>query len=150
MKEYKSKLPELSLKYKTGEINRIKVTSSRDIEKFIRKLFDADTIEYSEEFLIVLLNRANNTIGYAKISSGGIAGTVVDIKMILTYFIKSGASSMIMAHNHPSGNLQPSKADKTITNKVQNALSYMDGILLDHIIVTNESYFSFTDEGLTC
>jgi len=150
MKEYKSKLPELSLKYKTGEINRIKVTSSRDIEKFIRKLFDADTIEYSEEFLIVLLNRANNTIGYAKISSGGTAGTVVDIKMILTYFIKSGASSMIMAHNHPSGNLQPSKADKTITNKVQNALSYMDGILLDHIIVTNESYFSFTDEGLTC
>ena len=94
-----------------------------------------------------MLNRANETIGYAKISQGGICGTIVDVKLVAKFVVDSLASGIIIAHNHPSGNLQPSQADIQITNKIQAIVKLLDSILLDHIILTKESYYSFSDEG---
>ena len=96
----------------------------------------------------VYLNRVNNTIGWVKISQGGIAGTVVDNKLILKYAIECLASSIILVHNHPSGNIKPSESDIRITKKLQEACSYMDINFLDHLIISSNSHTSLADEGL--
>ena len=95
----------------------------------------------------MLLNRANNTTGFAKISQGGTAGTVVDIKIIAKYAVDSLSSSVIICHNHPSGNKQPSDADLNITRKIKDALLLLDIKLVDHIIITENDFFSFADNG---
>ena len=101
-----------------------------------------------EEFWVIFLNRANRIIEKYKCSQGGIAGTVIDIRLILKRALDVLASSFIIAHNHPSGNRMPSENDKQITEKLVKAGMQMDIKLLDHLIVTDDSYFSFTDEGL--
>lgn len=102
-----------------------------------------------EEFWILLLNRANRVIGKEQISSGGVAGTVVDAKIIFRKALENGpASSIIMVHNHPSGNLKPSQADIDITKKLKRAGETLDINVLDHLIIAGSSYFSFADEGL--
>lgn len=123
-----------------------KLTSSKLSSEFIRQFY-SDDIEIYESFFILMLNRANETIGYAKISQGGICGTIVDVKLVAKFVVDSLASGIIIAHNHPSGNLQPSQADIQITNKIQAIVKLLDSILLDHIILTKESYYSFSDEG---
>lgn len=149
MKEYKTICPEICIKYKQdADVMKIKVTTSKDAEKFLRLIFDADTIEYNESFFMVLLNRVNNTIGYVKISSGGISGTVVDAKMVFGIALKAGASGILIAHNHPSGQLKPSVEDINLTKKLKEGGKILDIGLLDHLILTNESYLSFADEGL--
>ena len=100
-----------------------------------------------EEFWILLLNRSNRIIGKSKISQGGVAGTVIDIKLILKTAVENLASSVILCHNHPSGNLRPSNSDIEITRKLKAAAEYLDVKLLDHIILTDHSYYSFLDEG---
>lgn len=104
-------------------------------------------IEYCEEFIIVMLNRANKALGWVKISQGSAAGTVVDSRMILQPAILANASGIILAHNHPSGNKRPSEQDLQLTKKIQAACKFMDISLIDHIIVTTEGYYSFADEG---
>jgi DNA repair protein RadC len=94
------------------------------------------------------LNRANETIGYAKISQGGITGTYVDKKIIAKYIIDSLASGVILAHNHPSGTLQPSEPDKRITKDIQQICSLLDTSILDHVILTAEGHYSFADDGI--
>ncbi len=101
-----------------------------------------------EEFWILLLNRNNIYIEKMMISSGGLAGTVIDVRIILRKALENGACSIILCHNHPSGNLIPSEADKEITKKIKEAGKHMDIPVLDHLIIGNDSYFSFTDEGL--
>jgi DNA repair protein RadC len=101
-----------------------------------------------EEFWLLLLNRGNRVIKKEKISSGGISGTVVDPKVVFTKCLESGASQLIMIHNHPSGNLKPSKADLNITEKIHRAGKFLEISLLDHIIFTDHAYLSFADEGL--
>lgn len=101
-----------------------------------------------EEFWILVMNRAHKVIETMKISQGGITGTVIDTRMILKYAIDKRATSLIVSHNHPSGNIKPSEADINITKKIKNAAALMDISLLDHIIVAEKSYFSFADEGL--
>jgi DNA repair protein RadC len=125
----------------------VAISKSVDAANFIREFY-SDDIEIFESAFILLLNRANKTIGYAKISQGGIAGTVIDVKLICKYVVDSLASGVILCHNHPSGNLQPSNQDKEITIKVKQALELLDSILLDHIILTKESYTSLKDEGI--
>ena len=125
----------------------VAISKSVDAANFIREFY-LDDIEIFESAFILLLNRANKTIGYAKISQGGIAGTVIDVKLICKYVVDSLASGVILCHNHPSGNLQPSNQDKEITIKVKQALELLDSILLDHIILTKESYTSLKDEGI--
>lgn len=147
MKKYNSTCPEISIKMKHGEVKKTKIRQSSDIYNFMKEVFDADTLEYNESAIAVYLNRANNTIGWFKVSQGGIAGTVIDNKMILGPALKIGASAIIIAHNHPSGNLQPSNSDRLITKKLKNACDIMEITLIDHLIITTENYYSFADEG---
>jgi DNA repair protein RadC len=121
-----------------------KVLSSKVAADFIRQFY-TDDIEVFESCFILLLNRASNTIGYAKISQGGISGTVIDPRIVAKYAIDALATSVIIAHNHPSGQLIPSDADKAITTKLINGLKLLDITLLDHCILTSESYYSFAD-----
>ena len=101
-----------------------------------------------EEFWILYLNNANKIIEKLPISKGGITGTLVDVRITLRKALELGATSLILAHNHPSGNLNPSEADKQLTNKLKIAAESIDIKVLDHLIVTEKSYFSFADEGL--
>jgi len=125
---------------------KVKILSSDNSAKFIRNFY-GDDLEIFESFFLLLLDRNNQTIGYSKISQGGISGTVVDIRIICKYAVESLCSGVILAHNHPSGNLNPSLADEQITIKTKDALKLFDISVLDHIILTADSYFSFCDEG---
>lgn len=99
-------------------------------------------------FQIILLNRANRVLGIVPISVGGTAGTVADPKVIFVSALKCNASSVILCHNHPSGNLKPSQADIELTRKLKAAGQFLDLPVLDHIILTKDAYFSFADEGM--
>lgn len=101
-----------------------------------------------EEFWIIYLNNSNKVIDQLLLSKGGITGTLVDVRLALKKAIEVGATSIILAHNHPSGNLSPSTPDKQLTQKLKTAGESLDIKVLDHIIVTEKSYFSFADEGL--
>lgn len=101
-----------------------------------------------EEFWIIILNRAHRVSGVQKISQGGLTGTVIDTRLILKNVLDKKGTSLIIAHNHPSGNLSPSEADRSITKKIGEAAKTMDIHLLDHLILTASSYFSFADEGI--
>jgi DNA repair protein RadC len=101
-----------------------------------------------EEFWVLLLNRNNLVLDKMMVSQGGLAGTVIDVRIILKVALEKLACSIILCHNHPSGNLVPSEADKDITKKMKEAGKHMDIPVLDHLIIGNGSYFSFADEGL--
>ena len=146
-----SNVDEVSLIYKTKTPpnQRRKISGSRDAYDAFMGSWNMDTLELHEEFKVMLLNRSNKVLGVILISKGGISGTVVDIRQILQAALKSNASSIICAHNHPSGNKQPSEADQKITQKVASAGKLMDIQLLDHLVlVPGNEYFSFSDEGL--
>lgn len=124
--------------------DRRQIKSSRDVFEIVQpRLEDLP----HEEFWIILLNRANKIIEEIKISQGGISGTVTDVKIILKHAVDRRASGIIMCHNHPSGNTQPSKADSNITRKLKNAAAYLDLQVLDHLIIGEDNYYSFADEG---
>lgn len=124
------------------------INSSFDSAEVFRQVFNADTFDWTEEFILLCLNRKNAVVGFHKVSSGGMTGTVADPKVIFTIALQSTATSIIIAHNHPSGNLKPSQQDADLTQKIKHAGSMLDIRLLDHIILNDESYFSFADEGL--
>jgi DNA repair protein RadC len=126
---------------------RPSIQRSSDAEDILRPFFQP-FIEHHEAFYILLLNRANKVLGVSKISEGGLSGTVVDIRIIFQAAILSQAQSVIMAHNHPSGTNRPSEQDKNLTKKIKKAGEYMDINILDHLILTTESFYSFADEGL--
>lgn len=121
-----------------------KVTSSRDVFNLMQPILG--DIPH-EEFWVLLLNRSNTVTFKFRISQGGISGTVIDVRLILKPAIDNLASSIILCHNHPSGNILPSDADEKITKKIADSADIMDIKVLDHIIVTDKSYFSFQDEG---
>jgi DNA repair protein RadC len=126
-------------------IQRGKISGSRDVfDLFLPILGDLP----HEEFWVLFLNRSNLIIDKSKISQGGIAGTVTDIRLIMKQAIDKLAVSIILCHNHPSGNLKPSEADSRITKKLKDSGEILDVSVLDHIIVSDASYFSFADEGL--
>ena len=103
---------------------------------------------FNEEFWLLMLNRANRVLGRFKVSQGGLSGTVIDTRIILKKALDNLASSIIVCHNHPSGNKQPSDADVKITEKLKKAAEMLEIKLLDHVIIADKSYFSFADEGL--
>jgi DNA repair protein RadC len=140
------KAKKFDLKATDSEFTKVKITGSETAEKFIRQFY-GDDLEIFESFFILLLNRANETIGYAKISQGGIVGTVVDKKILLKYVVESLASGIILAHNHPSGNTNPSQADLNITKDLQQLCNLVDSTVLDHVILTADSFYSFADNG---
>ena len=137
---------ELGRRRKLSEVmNRQKITSSKDVfERFLPKLQDLP----HEEFWVLFLDRANKVVQDFRISQGGISGTVIDVRIILKNALYKLASSIILCHNHPSGNINPSKADIQITTKLKEAASLMDIQVLDHLIVGQDEYYSFADEGV--
>ena len=145
---YKSKLPEITLKYKSGEIHQSKISSSLDLCDVMTEMFNADTIEYNEEVIALFMNGANKSIGWTKHSSGGTCNTVVDIKMILVTALQCGATSLAIAHNHPSGQNRPSREDEKVTQRLKAGCDAVGLRFIDHIIICpNNGYYSFCDEG---
>ena len=123
---------------------RPRISHSRDAFNTIAPLL---TDLQHEEFWLLLLNKANEVFARQQLSTGGMSGTVVDIKMVLKAAIEAGAAAFIAIHNHPSGNLQPSQADIELTRKLKQSGAVIDMPLLDHLIVSDRGYYSFADEG---
>lgn len=124
---------------------KTQIRSSRDIYDAIQPLL-SDLPH--EEFWVIYLNKANHIISKEKVSAGGVAGTVVDVKIILRLALQKLASGIILAHNHPSGNLQPSDADISVTKKLRDAAKLMEVAVLDHLIIGDRDYYSFADNGI--
>ncbi|MFL5788970.1 MAG: RadC family protein [Flavisolibacter sp.] len=124
------------------------ITSSADGYEVCLHYWNLDKIELLEEFKVLFLNRSNRVLQILPISQGGITGTVADPRLILAAAIKVAACSMILVHNHPSGNLKPSRSDEELTNKIKEAANYFDIKVLDHLLISSEGYYSFADEGL--
>ncbi|MFN4122899.1 MAG: RadC family protein [Flavobacteriales bacterium] len=125
-------------------MERRRITSSRDTFEIVAPhLAELD----HEQFWVILLNRANKVTGKSCLSVGGINGTVADTRLILRYALDNLATGIILCHNHPSGNLQPSDADINLTKNVKQAAGWMDINVLDHIIISESGYYSFADEG---
>ncbi|MGM1057265.1 MAG: JAB domain-containing protein [Bacteroidota bacterium] len=147
----KTKVSEISISY-SGNLklkNLPKVTSSHDAFELLFHNWDKKNIGLHESFKILLLNNANKVKGIYTLSSGGITGTLVDVRILFAVLLKSLTTSVILAHNHPSGNINPSEADKQLTQKISKGGEYMDITVLDHLIITPDgNYFSFADEGL--
>jgi DNA repair protein RadC len=137
---------ELGRRRKLSEIMEKKsISSSREAyELFVSIIGDLQ----HEEFWVLYLNRSNKIIDQIKLSQGGIAGTVFDIRIALKHGIEKLASGVILCHNHPSGNIKPSTSDVNITKSFSEASKFLDMSLIDHIIVSNGKYFSFADEGI--
>jgi DNA repair protein RadC len=145
MKQYFS---EITINYKqvTPFTELPSISQSIDAVNIFRSYW-SEKISYREECHVLLLNRANKVIGFSKISEGGIAGTVVDLRMVFQAALKSNASAVIIAHNHPSGNLKPSDADKKLTQKLIQSGKILDIPVLDHLILTEFDFYSFADNG---
>lgn len=143
-------IPELQVSYNrsSGKFLSGAMSSSFDVAAFIRSTIGLNEVELQEQFIVLYLSQSNHVIGYYKHSKGSINATVADIRIILGTALKCAGISMIVAHNHPSGNLRPSKADEELTRKLKESAALMDIKLLDHLIITKESYLSFADEGL--
>lgn len=138
----------VSYKPKFKVCERPKVSTSKEVFNILFNNWDLNRIELQEQFKILLLNRANRVIGIYEVSTGGMAGTTADPKLIFGTALKACASSIILSHNHPSGNLKPSEADIAITRKLKSAGIFLDIGVIDHVIITSEGYYSFADEGM--
>ncbi|MEO6000007.1 MAG: DNA repair protein RadC [Chitinophagaceae bacterium] len=129
----------------TGFLNKSVIKDSRDIAGYLQILLK----DYTKEvFAVIFLNRANKINHFEIVSEGGISGTVADPRIILKKALEENAVSLILCHNHPSGNLRPSRADEELTAKIKEAARFLDIRVIDHVIVSDEGYFSFADEGI--
>jgi len=148
MQIFKKMIHEIKATYEQNpSVNAVKIKSSDDVNDYIRPFFPVD-LGHREAMLALYLNRANNTVGYVIVSIGSVAGTVCDPKLIFQHGLLCNASSVILVHNHPSGNLQPSESDIHLTKKVKRIGDLFDMNVLDHLIIdTNGCYFSMADEG---
>lgn len=126
---------------------KVSIRSSQDAADFLLETWDAGTLEYVEQFKVVLLNKANDIIGIRTISTGGLTACVVDPRNVFQTALLGNAAAIILSHNHPSGQLRPSTADRAITKKLQSAGEFLDIKVLDHIIMTADGYYSFLDKG---
>lgn len=137
---------ELGKRRRSAEaLERTKISSSRDVFEYIQGLFSESPYE---SFRVVLLNRANRILRAIDISEGGMTGTVADPKKIFKKALEANAASIILCHNHPSGNLTPSNPDNILTKKMKAAGELLDLPILDHIIVGDNNYYSYADEGM--
>lgn len=127
---------------------RPKITGSKDAYQILFENWDSSKIEFIQQFKVMLLNRSNKVLGIFEASSGSATGTVADPKLIFAAAIKANACGIILAHNHPSGNLQPSQADIDLTRRMREGGKLLEVQILDHLIVTCEGYYSFADKGL--
>lgn len=134
-------------KYNLSE--RPKIHSSEDVANLLKQIFNPNTIQCQEEFIVLYMNNSNRVIGSQKLSKGGICSTIVDVRLIMSTALKSLATAIILSHNHPSGNCHPSENDKKITARIKDACKFFEITLLDHLILTpDHSYYSFADESI--
>ena len=138
---------EVELSYKPKFKNIYKVVSSEDAYKYLLPTYKEGTICYKEYFKVLFLNQSNKVLGYTLISEGGITDTTVDVRVILQAALLTNSVALILAHNHPSGNLKPSRQDMEITKQVKEAARLMRITVTDHLILTDAGYYSFADEG---
>ena len=146
-----SRINEIKISYvhRVKALNWPKVSSSRTAAEVLFKNWDIDTITVYESFKILLLNNSNQIKGIYQISQGGITGTLVDMRLLFAVALKSLSVALILAHNHPSGTLKPSQADRNITRKIKTAAEVLDLKILDHLILNPDGeYYSFADEGI--
>ena len=142
---------EITINYKPSSkaSERVKVDNPTDVVEFLRTIWN-DKLEYTESCYVLLLNTANHIMGYNMLSQGGTTGTVVDIKMILQLALKSNVHQIILAHNHPSQNKLPSKADDRLTERLKTACEAIDLKLTDHIVLTTDDFYSYTENSRLC
>ncbi len=126
-------------------VELIKITSSKRVFEIMQPIIGELP---HEEFWVLFLNNSNKVISKSQLSKGGISGTIVDVRLVFKVALENGATSLILCHNHPSGNLQPSDADRQITKKIKQAGDSLDVKVLDHLIITETKYYSFVDEGI--
>ena len=138
---------ELSYKQKDLKLKHDKIVRSEDIYTVFLELFDNRLLTIKEECYVLYINKSNRITGFYKLSSGGITGTIVDIRLIMAIALKSLSLGLILAHSHPSGNLKPSPADFFATDRLRTAAQLMDIRLIDHLIITTNGYYSFSDQG---
>ncbi len=139
---------EINISYKPCNAHKPLVKSSLEAYSHLQQFFPENTIALYETFVVAYFNTANRLIGVYELSKGGLTGTVADPRLVLSVALKCAATGLILAHNHPSGNLQASTADEEITRKIKNACEYLDIKLLDHLILVPEGkYLSLADEG---
>jgi DNA repair protein RadC len=146
-----TKVSEVQITYKTkvkpSEMPKIETPQSA--HNIFKSIYDYNLIEYQEMFYVMFLNKANKVLGVHLISIGSVDGTVVDVKKCFQAAILANASGIILSHNHPSGNIKPSEADKKITSQIKEAGKILNIALFDHVIVSPEdTYFSFAEEGI--
>ncbi len=141
-------IPEIKVRYNRGKKFLGKVTKSTDVADFVRKIFGRGQIQLQEVFIVLYLNHQNEIIGYYKHSVGTINSAIIDVRLVFATALASLATSMVLAHNHPSGSLKPSEADLKITDKIIDAGKLLDIKVLDHVILTKSSYYSFADEDM--
>ncbi|WP_240743213.1 JAB domain-containing protein [Ilyomonas limi] len=139
---------ELVYKTKIKASERLQVSTSKEVYELLKRYWDENKIEFVEQFKILLLNRSNRVLGIYEISTGGLAGTVADPKVVFIAALRVAASHIILAHNHPSGNLNPSIQDKQLTQKIKDGGKLLDIEVIDHLIISKDGYYSFADEGL--
>ena len=145
-----NKVTEVDLIYRNKQrpSERPRIINSKSAHDLFLESWNKDKIELQEQFKVMLLDRNNSCLGISHVSTGGVSACVVDPKIIFATALKAGASAIILAHNHPSGNLKPSNADRDITGRLCFAGGVLEIPVLDHIIITNEGYLSFADDGL--
>ena len=149
MNKIQTQTAEIQLSYRPAISNKPIILSPLDAYNLFIEFFPQETIQLQERFVVLYLNKANRALGIYPLSIGGISGTLVDVRLILSVGLKIVASSMMISHNHPSGNLQPSKQDIELTNKIKEAGKLLDITLLDHLIISplNRDYYSMANEG---
>ena len=139
---------ELVYKTKVKPSERPLVKSAKECYELLKLTWDENKIEFVEQFKVILMNKANRVLGIYELSTGGVSSTVVDTKLVFIAALKANSCNIILSHNHPSGNLKPSRQDEELTAKIKEAGKFLDIQVSDHIIVSTEGYFSFADEGL--
>lgn len=150
MKEPINQIAEIEISYRPAISHKPIIKSSLDSYSELLKFFPEQTLALQERAVVMYLNRNNRVLGVYPLSTGGITGTVIDVRLVLSVALKIAAVGIVISHNHPSQNLKPSSADIAITEKLKAASKLIDITLLDHIILGPEKgqYFSFADEGL--
>ncbi len=138
----------LSYRKKTSAAERPFISSSTDAADYLRTVWEPCSLSLYECFYVILLTRQNRVKAWVKISQGGLSGTVADSKLILCCALKALCSNIILAHNHPSGNMEPSKADQRLTERLKAGAKLIDINVLDHIILTEDNHYSFADSGV--
>ena len=145
----KEGVPEIKIRFnRSSKIFLGKVTTSKDAADFLRKTYPLGSIQLHERFVVLYIDRNNEVLGFYRHTIGGIGSVIAEIKLIFATALASISSGILLAHNHPSGNLSPSSADIEITKKIQAAAKTLEIRLLDHVIVTKTAHFSFADNDL--